>query len=107
MRRAFALAAAFALLAACSFLPTKIADIQKNPDRYENREVTVHGKVGGVTKLPFMEQGTYELNDGTGTIRVVTAKALPAEGATVTVRGKVASTLEIAGRSYGLIVREE
>jgi hypothetical protein len=107
MKRALALTAALSLLAACSLLPTKIADIQKDPGRFENHDVTVRGKVDGVTRLPFMAEGTYELDDGSGIIRIVTKGSLPADGSTVTVRGKVSSTFEIAGRSYGLVVREK
>ena len=101
----FALALMSAL--ACGLAPVKIADIKRNPERFENRAVTVHGKAAGVTKLPFMAESFYEIDDGSGTIVVVTQKALPPEGKKVFVRGKVKSAFKIGGQSYGLVVMED
>jgi hypothetical protein len=92
---------------ACGLAPVKIADIKRNPDRFENRAVTVHGKATGVTKLPFMTESFYEIDDGTGTIVVVSRNALPPEGKKVFVRGKVKSAFKIGGQSYGLAILED
>jgi hypothetical protein len=94
----------FGLLAACAPLTTKIAQIRERPGEYENRVVTIHGKVSAVTKLPFMEEALYEVDDGTGTLTVITPKDVPAEGSTVTVTGKIQSTLKIGGKSFGLLL---
>ncbi len=107
MRRVLAIAGLLALLGACALLPTKIGTILQNPDRYENHVVTVRGKVTGVTKMPFMADGMYHVDDGTGSLMVVTRKALPQEGTTVMVRGKVRSSLQIGGKSFGLALHEE
>ena len=108
MRPYKALLASLSLLAlaACALAAVKIADIKKDPARFENHAVTVHGKVTDVGKLPFMSDGFYQVEDGTGSITVVTAGALPEEGATVTVRGKVQSAVQIAGRSFGIVIRQ-
>ena len=64
------------------------------------------GKATEVTKLPFMSQAFYELDDGSGTIVVVSQKALPPEGKSVFVRGKVESAFKIGGQTYGRVVME-
>jgi len=92
---------------ACGLAPVKIADIKRNPERFENRAVTVHGKATGVTKLPFMTESFYEIDDGSGAIVVVTKNALPPEAKKVFVRGKVKSAFKIGGQSYGLAILED
>jgi hypothetical protein len=94
-------------LAACTLLAVKIADIKKDPAKFENHAVTVRGKVTDVGKLPFMTEGFFQVDDGTGTILVVTAGALPEKGAAVTIRGKVQSAVQIAGRSFGVVIRQD
>jgi hypothetical protein len=92
---------------ACGMAPVKIADIKRNPERFESRAVTVHGKATAVTKLPFMAESFYEIDDGSGMIVVVTQQALPPEGKKVFVRGKVKSAFKVGGQSFGLIIMEE
>ena len=106
MTKLGALAALAVLLAACALLSTKISQIRERSGEYENRVVTIHGKVANGTKLPFMEEALYEVDDGTGTLTVITPKALPPDGSTVTVTGKVQSALKIGGKSFGLVLRE-
>lgn len=108
MRTFARLGTALALTAAlaCGLFATKIADIKENPSRFENRQVTVHGKVSGVTKLPFMTQGFYDVDDGTGTLMVLTEGALPKDGATVSPSGTVHSELQVGGKSFGLVLKE-
>jgi hypothetical protein len=108
-RTAFAasgLALCLALLS-CSRLTTKIGDIQKNPERYENRQVWVQGTVTASTKLPFMDEGFYTLADSTGEITVVTGGALPAQGSKRIVRGTVQSQFKLFGKSAAVAIRED
>jgi len=91
---------------ACGIAPVKVADIKKNPERFEDKQVTLHGKATEVTKLPFLSQSFYQLDDGSGTIVVVSQKALPPEGKKVFVRGKVKSAFKMGGQTYGLVVME-
>lgn len=93
-------------LAACSLAPVPIGKILKNPERFENRAVTVRGQVLSATKLPFMEEGFYVLKDSTGEITVVTRGALPAEGRTRLVRGRVQTTFKVMGKALGVVIRE-
>ncbi|MGA9750427.1 MAG: hypothetical protein WBS54_01425 [Acidobacteriota bacterium] len=96
----------FLLLSACSLLPVKIADIKAHPDRFENKTVTVRGKVTSVTKMPFMTEGFFTLDDGSGEITVTTSGALPAEGQERTVTGKVQTALKIFDKHVGLVIQE-
>jgi hypothetical protein len=91
---------------ACSMVFTRVADIRKNPEKFENKSVVIRGTVTSATKLPFMEEGFYTLDDGTGQITVVTAGALPAEGHKRVVRGTIHSGFSVMGKSFGLTVRE-
>ena len=91
---------------ACSLMPVKIGDIKKNPDRYQNRAVTLRGKVSSGTRLPFMTQSFYELDDGSGSIMVITRKVIPPEGERVFVRGKVESAFKLGGQTYGTVIKE-
>lgn len=94
-------------LVACSLMFAKISDINAHPDKYQNKTVTVHGKVTSVTKLPFMQEGFFTLDDGTGEITVVTKGGLPAEGDVKTVTGTVQSTFTIMGRSFGVTIQAQ
>lgn len=108
-RTAFAaagLALCLALLS-CSRLTTKVGDIVKNPERYENRQVWVHGTVTSSTKLPFMEEGFYTLADSTGEITVVTRGELPAQGTKRIVRGTVQTQFKAFGKSMATVIRED
>ena len=91
---------------ACGLAPVKVADIKANPTKYEGKTITLRGKAVAGTKLPFMSQWFYEIDDGSGTLPVVTKKALPPEGNKVFVRGKVQTAFRIGGQSYGLVIME-
>ena len=91
---------------ACSLAPVPIGTLLENPDRYENKTVTVRGEVLSATKLPFMEEGFYVLKDATGEITVVTRGALPAQGKRRLVRGKVQTTFKVMGKTLGVVIRE-
>jgi len=88
-------------------MPTKIGEIRKDPDRYENRSVTLHGRVSGGTKLPFMTEAFYQLDDGSGSITVATHKSLPPDGKKVVVQGTVKSAFKFAGETHGLVILED
>ena len=76
--------AAVLVLAACAGLfATKIADIKRDPGKYERKVVTVAGTVDESHNLLVVRY--FTVNDGTGTISVVTQDAPPKEGAKVVV----------------------
>ncbi len=95
----------FSLLA-CGLAPVKVADIKRDPSHFENRTVTLHGTAQRGTKLPFMSHGVYEIDDGTGTLPVLTKKALPPEGEKVFARGKIRTAFRVGGESFGVVLME-
>jgi hypothetical protein len=106
MRRKLAIAAALAaplLLTACGSV--RIARIESDPTRFRNRVITVEGRV--TTSVGAMGTGAYQVDDGTGRLIVVSRSGVPESGRQVRVRGKVSSGVQIMGRTYGLVLREQ
>jgi hypothetical protein len=91
------------LLSACGSV--RIAQIQSNPFRYQNRNVSVTGSV--VNSVGVLGTGGYQLDDGTGRIYVISTSGIPARGARVTVRGRVSSAAQVMGRSIGTAIHAE
>ena len=83
---------AFLVLAgAVLFLPgcehKSINHILADPQRYANHEVGVVGRV--VRSYSVLGHGAYEVDDGTGTLWVVSKTGVPREGTRVGVRGTI------------------
>ena len=94
-----------ALLGACaSLLATKIGDIQKSPGKYDGQTVTIAGKV--VSSHNFLVVRYYEVEDRTGRIAVVTENALPSEGDSVRVKGRVNQAFALGSAHLVVIVEE-
>lgn len=99
------------LFAAACPKRVRIADIEANPSRYNDREVAIAGTVRdsyGVN-IPGtgIRGGAYKIDDGTGSIWVITEDTVPAKGAQVGVKGKVGSGVNWKGRNYGLGMYEK
>ena len=83
----------------------RIAEINRDPGRYFNREVTVVGRV--TRSYGALGQGVYEIDDGTGRLWVMTEKyGVPGKDAYVGVTGRVYPGLTYEGRTYGMGMRE-
>ncbi|HKA31851.1 MAG TPA: hypothetical protein VKH64_01460 [Candidatus Binatia bacterium] len=80
-------------LAACDtyykLAATKIRDIIDHPRDYENKDVTVYGTVTGSSSLVFVK--FFELQDDTGSIKIVTNRVLPQNGEKIRVKGRMES----------------
>jgi len=89
------------------FNVTSIGDIQQK--RQVDGEVYLRGKVEN--RAPFVGNAAYQLQDGTGTIWVLTNQALPQLGDEVLLKGEVrykSITLkELAGKDLGEVYVEE
>lgn len=72
-------------IAGCKGGATEIKTLLDDPARYNNTTVRVAGKV--TTSVGLLGYGAYRLDDGTGTILVVTQHGVPREGAEVGVEG--------------------
>ena len=64
-----------------------IKSIQNHPRNFVNKKVTIEGTVSQTFSLAFINY--FELDDGTGTIKVITNNPLPAENEKLSVTGIV------------------
>jgi hypothetical protein len=100
-----ALAALLVSGLACSGLfTTPIGDILQHPRDYDGKIVKVAGTARGVTSIGPLR--SFVLDDGTGTIRVLTERAVPREGEQLKVRGTVQQSFAIFGENL-IVIREE
>ena len=73
-------------LVSCSFKQNAIAIKDINAKKSE-KVVRVEGTVKKI--VPLISNGSYELQDNTGSIWVITSSNLPIVGTEITIRGKV------------------
>lgn len=84
---------------------TKISTIKSDPASYMARDVTIAGEV--VTSFGAMNQGAFELDDGTGRLWVWSSGfGVPSQGARVVVTGRVQAGVAIGGRFFVNVLRE-
>jgi len=94
--------------AACAARTPRIADVQHNPGRYNDRSVIVEGTVTSSWGVPLVPFKLYKVDDGTGEITVVSqGNRTPSRGARVRVRGRVSEVAVFGGQSIGLHLREQ
>lgn len=84
-----------------------IAEIERNPGRYQDKEVVIAGVVRDSYGISIpgtnVGGGSYKIDDGTGSIWVVvTDGSVPSKGAEVGIKGVVGSGVNYKGRNYGL-----
>ena len=92
------------MLAACDRL--KIGDINADPGSFQNKEVSIAGKVTGLS-FGALNTGLYEIDDGTGKLYVFSSsRGAPARDAYVGVKGTIMPTLTFLGRNYATVLRE-
>jgi hypothetical protein len=90
---ALALLGASALLGAgCA--STNVARLLAEPQRYANRNVGLQGDV--VESMSLLGHGVYKLDDGTGTIWVVSRRGVPRRGARVHAKGKIRDVVDVS-----------
>ncbi len=89
-----------------------IADIEANPSRYYDKDVAVAGTVQnsyGIS-IPIISNGSggiYKVDDGTGSIWVLTKKSVPSKGAQLGIKGKIQNGVNYNGKNYGLVLVED
>jgi len=89
--RVLGVAALGLCLAACQ--QTTISRLLAEPGRYQREEVTLKGNV--IKSASVLGKGAYQLDDGTGTIWVVSGHGVPRQGARVQVRGHVRDVVDL------------
>lgn len=95
-------AATVALLLAACATPVPIKQVLDNPRQYADRTVTVSGKVDEVFSLFVVKY--FTVDDGTGTIGVITNRPLPAKGETVKVTGTVKEAFSLGDQTLTVLV---
>ena len=93
------------LLTACP-QRASIGSIEANPSKYVGKETAVAGRVTNSFGIALLG-GVYKVDDGTGSIWVLTNRSVPNKNSQVGVKGKVQDGLSFGGRSYGLGMIED
>jgi hypothetical protein len=92
------------LAIACNgIFATPIRKIIDNPRDYDGKTVTVSGKVTEI--FSFFVLKYFVLDDGTGTITVITRRPLPKKGAKIRVKGEVREMFSL-GSTQTLVIVE-
>jgi hypothetical protein len=96
------------LVSGCAARSVRIAELKGQPDRYDDKSVTITGTVTRSWGIPLVPFQLYNLDDGSGEITVVSNSGrTPTTGARVKVKGKVNEVAVFGGRSIGLHLQEE
>lgn len=96
-----------ALLSGCAARSVQIAQIKNQPDRYDDRTISVTGVVTNSFGIPLVPFQVYNIDDGTGEITVLSrSNRAPSKGARVQVKGKINEVGVFGGRSLGLHIQE-
>ncbi len=86
---------------------TSVGQVQTNPGRYVDKNVSVSGTVTSSWGIPMVPFKMYRVDDGTGEILVLSDNSrVPSKGARVRVTGRVSEFAMFGGRSIGLHIRE-
>lgn len=86
---------------------TKVREINANPQKYNEKVVTVKGQVVESYSLPILSFGVARIDDGSGEIWVKPDNRSFFEGEKVTVKGVLKISMTVGSKSFGYIVIEE
>jgi len=104
---AVALLGAF-LVTGCAARGVRIAELKDQPDKYDDKTVSVTGVVTSSWGIPLVPFQLYQVDDGTGEITVISRSGRsPSRGARVEVKGKINEVGVFGGRSIGLHIQED
>ena len=88
----------------CGWFPTRIGDILAHPRDYDGKSVTVSGTVSRAIGVGRVR--TFVVADETGSIRVITERAVPRDGEQVRIRGRVEQSFVLLDESL-VVIHEE
>ena len=95
------------LLSACAARGVRIADLQFQPGRYDDRTISVTGVVTSSWSMPLVPYQFYKVDDGSGEITVMSrAGRSPLKGARVQVKGRLNDIISFGSQSVGLHIEE-
>ena len=84
---------------------TSIADINRDPSRFADKEITISGQASD--SFGVMGQGMFQVDDGTGRIWVISQNfGIPGNGAKVAVTGRVQQGISFGGRNFGTVLMQ-
>lgn len=90
---------------------TSIGDIEANPGKFQNKEVAIAGivKTSYGVSIPLINEsgGIYKVDDGTGSIWVITQRSVPSKDAQLGIKGKIQNGVNYNGKNYGLVLMED
>ncbi len=96
------------LITGCAARGVRVAELKDQPDRYDNKRISVTGVVTKSWGIPLVPFQLYSLDDGTGEITVISRSGRsPSKGARVQVKGKLNELGVFGGRSIGLHIQEQ
>jgi hypothetical protein len=86
-----------------------VADLQRNPGRYDQHTVSIEGVVTSSWGAPAAPYKFYRVDDGTGQVTVLSQdlRLPPPSGSRVRVKGRVDELAVLEGQALGLHLREE
>ncbi|MBI4690363.1 MAG: hypothetical protein HY754_08875 [Nitrospirae bacterium] len=82
----------------------KISEIISSPSKYNDKTVTVKGKV--TESFIVLEKGYFVVSDGTDSITVIPSKTFPKVGEEVKIKGVVKNTFVIGDKSLTVVMEE-
>lgn len=105
-KRCLILLMVFAATLVLTGCPTaKIGDIERDPSKYANKDVTISGKT--TSSYGALGSGMYELDDGSGTMWVYSSNyGVPGNGTKVSVTGRISQGFSFGGRSFAIILKQ-
>ena len=84
--------------------PPTVAEILKEPAKYEGKPISVKGTVR--EPLQFFGHGVCKLDDGTGKLTVITAGTSRSNGAEATITGTVESAFTLGDNTLVVLVEQ-
>jgi hypothetical protein len=95
------------LITGCAARGVRIAELKDQPDKYDDKTVSVTGVVTSSWGIPLVPFQLYKVDDGSGEITVVSRSGRsPSKGARVQVKGKINEIGVFGGQSIGLHLQE-
>jgi hypothetical protein len=103
------LVAAAAMSGACASMGERsISEVQTNPGKFHDKNVTVEGVVTTSFGIPMVPFKVFRVSDGTAEMLVISDDSrIPGKNARVRVSGEVQEFALLGGRSFGLHLREK
>lgn len=87
--------------------PVPISKVRKENDRYRREAVVIQGVVKRHLPMRLGDENAYVLEDKTGSIIVRTLQAMPPEGSTVRVKGRLTDAVKAGPFRMGDAFSEE